>query len=122
MYNFIWNLSQEQRLNGLNSATRGIQNQAERARQDVRDNDSRIDRLALVCEAMWSLIQECTDLTEKDLAQRVTDLDLKDGQLDGKFVKDIVNCDECGAAISHKYQRCLFCGQAYDTGTAFAKV
>ena len=38
--------------------------------------EDRLERLALTCMAMWSLIQSETKLTEDDLLQRVKEIDL----------------------------------------------
>jgi hypothetical protein len=78
-----------------------------------------LEKLTLVCQAMWSLLQERTGLTERDLLNRVTELDLKDGVLDGKYTKPPVDCPKCGAKMSRKFNRCLFCGQEYSDGSAF---
>jgi len=78
-----------------------------------------LDKLGLVCQAMWSLIRERTNLTDKDLLTRVTELDLKDGVLDGKYTKPPVDCPKCGSKMSRKFNRCLFCGTEYTNGSAF---
>jgi hypothetical protein len=66
--------------------------------------------LSLTCEAMWSLIRERTDLTEEDLSQRVTELDMADGVKDNRHMKGPVDCPKCGSKICRKFSRCLFCG------------
>jgi hypothetical protein len=71
---------------------------------------------------MWSLIQDKTVLTEEDLVKRVTDIDLKDGKLDGKYTNPIVKCKKCDAAISHQFRKCLFYGVEYTEGGAFPTV
>jgi hypothetical protein len=71
---------------------------------------------------MWSLIQDKTDLTETDLLKRVTDIDLQDGKLDGKYARPIVKCKKCDSAISHQFRKCLFCGEEYTEGDVFSTV
>lgn len=92
------------------------------AQNSAYELTDRMDKLVLVCQAIWSLLMEHTELTEADLLQRVTDLDLKDGQLDGKIIKGIVKCKKCDSAISHKFSKCLFCGQQYETESAFTSI
>jgi hypothetical protein len=80
------------------------------------------DKLSLICQAMWTLIKEKTDLTDEDLIKMVTELDLKDGVLDGKYTKPPVDCPKCGAKICRKFNRCLFCGEEYSEGSVFDTV
>jgi len=79
----------------------------------------RVDRLALVCQALWSLLQERTDLTDDDLTTRITEMDLKDGALDGKYEKPVDKCPKCGSGMSKRFQRCLFCGEKAASGGVF---
>jgi hypothetical protein len=81
-----------------------------------------LDKLGLICQAMWTLIKEKTDLTDEDLLKMVTELDLKDGKLDGKYTKPPVDCPNCDAKICKKFNRCLFCGEEYTEGSAFDTV
>lgn len=78
-----------------------------------------VERLTLVCEAMWSLIQEHTGVSEQDLSQRVTDLDLEDGVIDGKHTKTPVDCPDCGSKVCRTFSRCLFCGYKAPEDSAF---
>ena len=81
-----------------------------------------LDKLGLICQAMWTLIKDKTDLTDEDLMKMVTELDLKDGKLDGKYTKPPVDCPNCSAKICKKFNRCLFCGEEYTEGSAFDTV
>lgn len=83
---------------------------AERAVDEVRQLEDRMDRLVLVNMALWSLLQEKTGLTEKDLMDRVQQVDLADGQLDGKARKPLARCPDCDRVMSPRHKRCLYCG------------
>lgn len=83
---------------------------AERARNDVQHIEQRLDCLVLANMAMWSLLQEKTGLTEQDLLDRVQQIDLADGQADGKARRPPVKCGECGRMMSPRHKRCLYCG------------
>jgi hypothetical protein len=86
---------------------------AAKAREADRRADeveNRMDRLLLACAAMWSLLQEVTDLTEKDLQERMRELDLTDGRLDGKIVRTPVQCIVCHRPMSPRHVRCIWCG------------
>jgi hypothetical protein len=84
--------------------------------------EQRLDQLLLVVQAMWSLLQEKTGLTDAELLARMTELDARDGATDGRVTKSPVKCAKCGAAVSRKFNRCLFCGEPYRGGSAFDTV
>ena len=123
----FWNLGQQAQISELKDAARDVKYDAETVARRTTEETclpyaKRLDKLGLVCQAMWSLIQERTDLTERDLLDRVTELDWKDGVLDGKYTKPPVDCPQCGAKMSRKFNRCLFCGEEYVDGSAFDTV
>lgn len=101
---------------------RASQGAARSARNAAASLEERFEKLLLVSQAMWTLLQERTGLTEDDLMQRVTDLDMQDGQRDGKVTKQVVKCRKCNSAVSHQFNRCLFCGEPYEGGSAFSTV
>ena len=84
--------------------------EAERARSEVRYLVERVNRLALINMALWSLVQEKTGLTEQDLVERVRQIDLMDGVEDGKLSKQVAKCPSCGRTMSTRHHRCLYCG------------
>ena len=83
---------------------------SERALDEVRQLEDRLDRLVLANMALWSLLQEKMGLTEKDLMDRVQQVDLADGQLDGKARKPLAKCPDCDRVMSPRHKRCLYCG------------
>ena len=90
-------------------------------RQQVQLED-RIERLSLVCMAMWSLIQDKTNLTEEDLLDRVKTIDLMDGVADGKATRTVSKCSACGSTMSQRHARCLYCGAEKLVESAFDAV
>jgi hypothetical protein len=84
--------------------------------------DQRVDQLLLVVQAMWTLVQEKTGLTDAELVARVSELDGGDGVVDGRIVRPPVKCAKCGAAVSRKFNRCLFCGKPYLEGNVLDTV
>jgi ribosomal protein S27AE len=89
---------------------RTARSNAERARLDTAQLQDRVDRLSLICLAMWSLIEEKTGLTQEDLARRVEEIDLQDGLPDGKVTRTVRKCDRCGRTLSPRHNRCMYCG------------
>lgn len=92
---------------------------ARAAGREVRQLEEKIDRLSLVCMAMWSLIQDKTGVTEEDLLQRVRALDLMDGVADGKATRTVSRCQSCQRVMSPRHRKCLYCGQDKLVQSAF---
>jgi hypothetical protein len=93
------------------AATAGrSESKADHAVEVARRIEARLDQLTLINMALWSLLKERTGLTEEDLARRMQEIDLSDGQLDGKVRVPVTSCPRCQRAVSRKHNRCLFCG------------
>ncbi len=127
LINFLWNATQQMQIEEAKNLADGVKYDARQTAEQTVEQTylsyvKQLDKLGLVCQAMWSLIQEKTGLTEQDLLERVTELDLKDGVLDGKYIKQPVDCPNCGAKMCSKFNRCLFCGQECTDGSAFDTV
>jgi len=73
------------------------------------DLEDRIDRAALVIEAMWSLLEE-SGYSRLDLTERILEVDGADGAVDGKATPIREPCLICGAAVSAASTICQFCG------------
>ncbi len=73
--------------------------------------EKRLDRAMLACEALWSIVREKLDVTDEELAQRMNDIDIADGTLDGKSKKTGVACPKCGRTIKRSSPKCMYCGQ-----------
>jgi hypothetical protein len=99
---------------------------AARASSSARDNqrdldhlEDRLDRLSLICMAMWSLLQDKSNLTEEDLLKRVKIIDLIDGTDDGKATKSVSKCPKCNRTMSPRHRKCLYCGSGKLISSAF---
>ena len=93
------------------AATRASSAAAARdVQSEVRGLEDRLDRLTLVCMALWELLKERGELTEEDLATKVREIDLRDGVADGKITKQIKHCPRCDRVMSPRHQKCMYCG------------
>lgn len=83
---------------------------ARRSESAVARLESRIERLALVTEALWTLLEERVGITEGELLDRIREIDLSDGVLDGRVRHGTFECPHCGRVLSRRNLRCLYCG------------
>ena len=49
-------------------------------------------------------------LSEEVLLERIRQIDLMDGQLDGKVSTKVKRCTRCNRVMSRRHGRCLYCG------------
>lgn len=82
------------------------------AKSVADDVERRLDRALLACEAMWTLLREKVGVSDLDLLNRMNELDLSDGALDGKVAKSAVTCPSCRRTIARRHPKCMYCGQA----------
>lgn len=83
--------------------------------EDFLDIHDRIDRVLLVLEAMWTLLEE-SGYTAEQLKARIEELDASDGTVDGKRTPQATLCRECGAKVGAGLAACQFCGTALPGG------
>lgn len=88
----------------------------------MQDLERRVDSLSLICQAMWELLQERTNVTEDMLIEKVHEIDLEDGKLDGKRSKDVMYCLECHRPLSKRHHRCLYCDRGQPIDSVFDSI
>lgn len=88
----------------------GVSGEKDRAEKRNAYQDAQINKLNLICQAMWELIRDNTRLTEDDLLKKVKEIDLRDGVEDGKITPD-QNCRKCNRRLQKRQARCLYCGE-----------
>jgi len=84
---------------------------ARRARTEVQELEARLDKALLASEAMWTIMRDKLGLDDVQLVERINDIDLSDGKLDGKVRKPVVTCPKCRRKISLRFPQCMYCGQ-----------
>lgn len=111
----IWDLYQHYRLNDLETRLAGAQAAASggdaAARRQTAQLEERVDRLVLLCRALFELLGEKAGMTEEQLGAKILEIDLRDGQQDGRMSPRPTRCPTCDAMISPRFGRCLFCGE-----------
>ncbi len=109
--NFFWGMGTYGMARSASHDAASASASARRASTDVQMLEDRLERAMLACEAMWMLLRDKTGATDQELADRITDLDLSDGVLDGKVRKSTQACAKCGRALSPRFAKCMYCGQ-----------
>jgi hypothetical protein len=76
---------------------------------DIEDLNDRVDRLILVVDAMWSLLEE-GGFSDVQLRRRIAEIDRQDGKEDGKRRDLAATCTSCGSKVPVGRATCQFCG------------
>lgn len=87
----------------------------------VLDLHDRVDRLVLVVEAMWELLEE-TGVSEERLVEKIRALDASDGVEDGKVTRKPVTCASCGSSSPAGRATCQVCGEPLPDVDPFGSV
>ncbi len=110
MFDLIWDLFQQTRIEGTAKEAKHALAKASLAQGDIQSVDQKLDRLTLITAALWEIVQERHGITEADLARKMREIDLRDGIEDGKPGHAPVRCKHCGNTISTKDLSCIYCG------------
>jgi len=118
----LWDLYQQYRIGQLDKKLDRVQsapNSDALARDAVSRLEQKLDRLALISRAMFELLQETSGFSEERLSAKVVEIDVRDGQADGRVGPQPTRCPKCDAMISPKFGRCLFCGYSDESAVTF---
>ena len=87
--------------------------QARSVRTDVEFLRADVERLLMITEALWGILKEKHGYTDDDLANRVMEIDRRDGAVDGRVARSPPGaCPRCNRTLERKRAFCLYCGQA----------
>jgi len=106
----LWELYQQSRIRSANLNAESAARQTGDVRNALRELESRTDRQALTTMAIWALLSEKLGITEQELEDKINEIDLSDGKLDGKVHVDTSTCTSCNRKLSKRHQRCMYCG------------
>jgi hypothetical protein len=97
----------------------GAAKTAEDAEAEIRTLRTAIERLILVNRALWEFIAASQGLTDEQLMNKIKEIDLRDGTLDGKIGKPVRKCASCGKVLPAGREKCIYCGAKNEGADAF---
>ncbi|WP_010250025.1 zinc ribbon domain-containing protein [Acetivibrio cellulolyticus] len=71
----------------------------------------KVEKLMIITEALWMILKETTKHTDEELKEKIRQIDLKDGKLDGKVAAELPDkCPKCGQILQKNKLNCIYCG------------
>ncbi len=80
------------------------------AQFNARQIAARLDRALLTCQAMWELMHDKLGITEEELVAKITEIDMRDGVMDGRSRPQATTCPQCNRAVAARFDKCMYCG------------
>ncbi len=96
------------------AAARQAAQAATASRGEINALRDQVERALLFNQAMWELISEKLNLTDKDLEAKAQEVDLRDGKADGKMSDHPLRCPNCGRVSNSRHRKCLYCGLLFE--------
>lgn len=110
----IWDMFQQAQVDSASwkadTARRDAVQASDRMHSEVLRLEAKIDGLALVCQALWEVVRQETDLTDADIAKKIEEIDLRDGKRDGRITGRPMMCTKCGRPTHTRQRACMYCG------------
>ena len=120
--NILFDLYQQGRINDVRNTAEDAHSAARRAEWQMQDLRRKVDSLTITCQALWELLAERLDMDENLILEKMQEIDLRDGKMDGKITPTLVSCPACARTNKADRKQCLYCGVDLPTTHIFGKV
>ena len=108
---FLWEAHQQHRIGNAQRSAESAKDTADQLRSEVNDLKRKTEALTIASQAMWELVRERTGFTDADILAKMQEIDLRDGQADGKITGTLVYCLACRRGTHSKRKLCIYCGE-----------
>ncbi|MCI0343515.1 MAG: hypothetical protein L0216_20605 [Planctomycetales bacterium] len=109
-FELFWELHQREQIREAASAAGRARSAAAAVGQEIEDLRRLVEKNLMITEALWTLVRDKLGWSDDRLAERVIEVDLKDGQLDGRVRRGARPCAACGRMLGKDRLSCLYCG------------
>ncbi|NOY83177.1 MAG: hypothetical protein GXP31_19460 [Kiritimatiellaeota bacterium] len=95
------------------TAAAGARSEARRAQTKAESLQLDVERLLMITEALWTIMKEEHGYSDDQLIEKVSEIDMRDGRLDGQVkAAGVLKCPSCGRTLMKHRPVCLYCGAA----------
>ncbi|MBX7246956.1 MAG: hypothetical protein K1X53_15775 [Candidatus Sumerlaeaceae bacterium] len=102
---------QNRRIIEAENAAERARSNAERFESRLTDLEIRMNRMALACQALWEILRDRGGISEDEVFRRMEEIDVRDGNLDGKIGAEVIQCEGCGKNVNSTRLICIYCGR-----------
>ena len=88
-----------------------VEGSARRTKTETADLRQTVERLRLATAAIWELTRDRAGMVDQDLLDKIREIDLRDGALDGRMRPAPSNCPACERVNKATRTACLYCGE-----------
>ncbi len=88
---------------------------ASEANTSVKELQRQLDRANLLSQALWELVRERLNLSDRDLERMAQEIDLRDGVKDGRMTPIAVRCPTCQRVNNTRHKKCIYCSTEFDS-------
>ena len=117
----LWDVYQQQQIGQAQRTAISASQKNINLSERVDRLEDQIDSLAIVCQAMWELLSEHLTDPIDQLNEKVHEIDLRDGKLDGKMRRVETSCAQCNRSLHARHRHCMYCGHQMPQESIFQK-
>ncbi|MCA8917308.1 MAG: hypothetical protein KDB90_18100 [Planctomycetes bacterium] len=122
----LWDVFQHYQIKRADLAAKDAQRDARhtglRMESELSRLESKVDGLALICQALVELLQEQGGVSDEEIARRIDEIDLRDGRADGRLTGGPIPCPECARPAHTRQRVCMYCSTRIDQGMLLEKI
>lgn len=107
----FWELYQQQQIFAAKMEAADARFTARNARLRISKLEELCYKSLLVSAALWSLLRDKCGLSEDELLERVNQIDVTDGKLDGRVRHPPAECLKCKRITPRRLYECIYCGE-----------
>jgi hypothetical protein len=99
-----------------------MQHDVKDLQRTVQRLEEQVERLTLVAVAVTELLRDRLGVPDDEIEEKVREIDLRDGRLDGKIGGTLQHCPGCERVNGPQRATCLYCGKALPRQAAITGV
>ena len=111
----LYDFYQDSRIGRNRDLAKSAKDTSQKSARDVDQLERKVEHLMMVTEALWSVIKESHEMDDDDLREVIKNIDLRDGNLNGRVAKKPPQkCPRCKKTIQRRQSKCMYCGTEVD--------
>ena len=118
----IYAMAQQLGDEGTSRRKTGVSGDAEGLQEQLQKLTEKYDELYCLSRSVWELLEASTDLTEKDLEEKLADVKARQKPATKPKAKGCPECDRPLQRIEGKHLRCIYCGYIQEFESPFDRL